>query len=315
MSIAFTTGTINQPDAGSVGTAMVEKIRDDVVAHAAWELVEEFTPASGLVRWYVFKCLAASSGLSADYFVIIGRTLGNGELRAFICEQYNSTTHVATNWSMNSPTNTYAFDSLGRNPANYTLSTAVLTGSTNPIYVSWIPSGTSTKWWLTVDDDGFTAAFNGASNGVFHFGAYIPLAAMPILLPICGWTSPTTTFDMLTRNPAAANLNTKNGALLANGNGYNNVNALGFVSRLDQNDKLQGDLRSVAELGITLYTNVAADCSVYGSAIGKHKRVRMGTSNTAPAGFAFGDAYALQGRLWVPYLPTDSRVWDTGVAA
>jgi hypothetical protein len=38
MASQYTTGTINQPDSGSVGQAMVEKIRDDVSAHAAWDL-------------------------------------------------------------------------------------------------------------------------------------------------------------------------------------------------------------------------------------------------------------------------------------
>ena len=41
----------------------------------------------------------------------------------------------------------------------------------------------------------------------------------------------------------------------------------------------------------------------------------MGASGSAPQGFAFGDAYAMSGRLWVPYEPVDTRVWDTGVAA
>ena len=68
MASTFNTGTINQPDAGSVGLAMAEKIRDELVAHAAYDLVEEFLPASGLVRWYVFKALAAQTGLPSDYY-------------------------------------------------------------------------------------------------------------------------------------------------------------------------------------------------------------------------------------------------------
>jgi hypothetical protein len=51
-----------------------------------------------------------------------------------------------------------------------------------------------------------------------------------------------------------------------------------------------------------------------GWALGKQKRWRV-TNQSAPVGFAFGDAYALDGRLWVPFLPSDPRMWDTGVAA
>jgi hypothetical protein len=82
----YTTGTINQPDAGSLGLAMAERIRDDLTAHAAWDLVEEFTPAGGAARFYVMRCLAASNGLGSDFFLVMGRTLANGELRFAICE-------------------------------------------------------------------------------------------------------------------------------------------------------------------------------------------------------------------------------------
>ena len=99
MGSTFSTGTINQPDAGSVGLAMIEKIRDDIVAHPAWDLVEEYqVPTTGLGRWYVFKCDFVQSGLPNDFFVIMWRTLGSGEIRMCICEGYNSVTHVATHF-------------------------------------------------------------------------------------------------------------------------------------------------------------------------------------------------------------------------
>src|SRR3954447_11182276 len=123
MAIVFTTGTINQPDAGSVGLAMVERIRDDVVAHVAWDLVEEFTPAASAVRWYVFKCLASQSGLPSDYYVVIGRTLATGELRMFMCETYNAASHIATNYAPASAAATFQYDSLGRYTPDFTLST------------------------------------------------------------------------------------------------------------------------------------------------------------------------------------------------
>jgi hypothetical protein len=322
VAIQFTTGTINQPDAGSVGLAMVEKIRDDVVAHAAWDLVEEFTPASGLVRWYVLKCLAAQSGLSADFFVVIGRTLGSGELRMFICEQYNPTTHVASKYCIASPSsNTVLYDSLGRIPdaTTYTLSTAVLTGSgLTPFYNSWIPSGTSVKFWVIVDNDGFSVAFNGASNGFFHCGAYIPLSIVSSLLPVHTWgssSSGSANAGAITRNPASAVPgNTLHGAALMVSS--TSANVLGFQGELRYNDALQGGQRVVAEQGIVMAPVFSADVFYpqWGYALGKVKRMRANYTS-APVGAAFGDAYVLQGRLWVPYLQTDGRMWDTGVAS
>jgi len=307
VAIIFTTGTINAPDAGSVGLAMVEKIRDDLVAHVAWELVEEFTPSGGAVRWHVFKCLATESGLPVDFFVIMGRTLGDGSIRAFICEGYNSTTHVASLYASHSSGSlVYAFTALGYLPHTYTLGLGALsTANTLPKYSVWAPSGVSTKWWLTVTEDGFTVAFNGAVNGYMHFGVYIPLTSMPIAMPLSMIDS--VSLGAVTRNPAAANGSFRSDVLLIGSHV-----GLGFAGRLDLNDKLQADLRPIAELGITVDEGLTGGRVNTGWALGKMKRIRIGSN--PPAGFAFGDAYAFQGRLWVPYHPTHSWVWDTGVA-
>ena len=315
MPIAFTTGTINAANAGSVGLAMAEKIRDDVVSHVAWELVEEYTAASGLVTWYVFRCLAASSGLPSDFHVVMGRTIGSGELRIALCEGYNSSTHVMSFYGIAYAGGAnQAYDSSGRRANTYTLSTAVFpTSPPNPAFNAWIPSGVSTKWWITVDNDGFSVAFNGASNGFFHIGAYIPLTPIPLTLPVINYgNSPSSSNQAtITRNPALASLTAKDSGISTLGYGA----SLGYAGPLDRNDKLHLDMRPVAELGIVMYQAAGdADAELVGGILGKHKRMRAGKTGTSPAGFAFGDAYVLQGRLWVPYLPTDNRLWDTGVA-
>lgn len=320
MGLSYTTGTINDADAGSVGLAMANQIRDDLIAHAAWELVEEFTPGSGLARWYVFKCLASESGLAADYYVVMGRTLGSGELRFAICEGYDSATHTMSKYAIwpSAP----AFDSLGRTPATLVLGTAVLSNSGGqPKYLSWAPSGTSTKWWLIIDDDGFTVAFNGASNGFVHLGAYIPLTdgSMPIALPlqIVGSSS---SDGGITRNPAVASSTPAgyNNALNIYGGGSTNIQSwevfLGFLGQFKFNDKLQGNQRPVAEMGIQIESGTTDFSTVTGWALGKQKRMRV-SNQAMPIGFAFGDAFALDGTLWVPYRPDDGRIWDTGVAA
>jgi hypothetical protein len=319
MPIAYTTGTINQPDAGSVGQAMVERIRDDVSAHAAWDLVEEFTAASGAVRWYVLKCLASASGLPNDYFIVIGRTLSNGELRFAICEGYDAASHTMSLFPQYSSNNNVQYDANGRNPATLVLGAAAFTtGGAAPKYQNWIPAGTSTKWWITVDSDGFTVAFNGPSNGFVHCGAYTPLTSLPILTPV-QMIGSSDTYGGITNNPAVANILATAYALSIAGGGYTGgafsyAIPLGFPGDLRYNDKLQGGSRPVAEIGMTVVANFTGDQAVTGWALGKQKRMR-GTSQQVPAGMAFGDAYVLAGRLWVPFSPTDGRMWDTGVAS
>jgi len=319
MPITYTTGTINQPDSGSVGQAMVERIRDDVSAHVAWDLVEEFTAASGTVRWYVLKCLAAQSGLPSDYYVIFGRTLANGEIRVWFCEDYQAASHLATYFPPGGISNN-TWDASGRYTQSFTLGTAQPSSGTQPGYTSWVPSGTSTKWWLAVDIDGFSVAFNGPSNAFFHIGAYTPLSLLTNSMPIqiIGYLWSAQGNGGIARNPAAANINTQGYAFMINAGGSSAASSsplLGFSQHdLRYNDKLQGGSRPVAEVGMTIATGSSGDQALYGYALGKQKRMRA-TAAQVPAGMAFGDAYVLQGRLWVPYLPSDGRMWDTGVAS
>lgn len=310
MAIVFTTGTINEANAGAVGQSMIERIRDDLVAHTAWELVEEFTPASGLVRWYVFKCLGTENGFGIDFFVVFGRTLGTGELKYAICEGYDSGTHTMSLFPSYATLNV-VYDSTGRSSAyTHVLGTAAFPGGGNtPIALGWIPSGTSTKWWITVDDDGFTVAFNGAANAYFHCGRYTFLGEAANALPI--HIAGNSHSGGITRNPVVASLTITGKPVDIQGTWP----ALGFEGRLDANDKLHGNKRLVCELGLItgLYSSEAADAALYGRFVGKQVRIRRGTN--PPAGVAFGDAYVFQGNLWVPWNPTDGRIFDTGVVA
>lgn len=322
MASIFTTGTINQPDAGSVGLTMAERIRDDVVAHAAWDLVEEFTAAAGTCRWYVFKCLAAQSGLPSDFYVVMCRTLGNGQLNFFICETYTAASHIAQHYCYGSYSTSFLMDGAGRQSTTFTLSTAPLIQNNTgfPNNVQWVPSGTSTKWWIIVSEDAFTVAFNGASNGFVHVGAFTPLSTLPNLMPLqINGNNNAGGYGCLTRNPAVADTTVNSACHFFTGGGgtypSTDGNGLGFAAAdLRYNDKLQGQQRAVAEVGMTIRQAQAGDSSAMGFALGKHKRMRMSTGQV-PAGLAFGDAYVLAGRLWVPFKPDDGRMWDTGVAS
>lgn len=327
MPIIYTTGTISQPDAGSVGLAMLQRIRDDVTAHEAWELVEEFAVASATVQWTVLRCRAFTaagvplSGLPADFFVVIGRTLSTGELRFSICETYSVAARQMQHYPVFGTSTAVAFDAEGRLPATFTLgaSTFAATGGTTR-YSAWVPSGTSTKWWITVADDGFTVAFNGPSNGFVHIGRYTPLAQLSITFPL-QIVGSSAAEGGITRNPAVSGISAPTYALgILGASGTAGVGGsgarLGFGGDMRYNDKLQGARRAVSEFGMVMEANpfVADWMAVYGFALGKQRRIRLG-AGAAPTGFAFGDAYSLEGRLWVPYLPTDLRIWDTGIAS
>lgn len=315
--LLYTTGTINEPDAGSVGLTMAEKIRDDLVAHAAWVLEEEFTAASGVVRWYVFRCLATESGLPADFFMVMGRTLATGQLKWTICEDYTVATHTMRYFPVAGASNNIAFDASGRRDTTFVLGTAQLAYSTGqPKPQDWTPGGTSTKWWIVAGEDRFWVAFNGASNGFFGCGVYEWLGAAANNMPIQALGS-SNSDGGICRNPAVAGVTARDWALSFLGGGGSSVPSgeiLGFRGDLRYNDKAQGNNRPVAEQGMTVYQGVATQQPDTGWAIGKQRGMRVG-GGSAPTGFAFGDAYALDGNLWVPYRPDDLRVWDTGVAA
>lgn len=313
MAISFTTGTINQPDAGSVGQTMVEKIRDDVLAHAAWELVEEFTPSGGTYRYYVLKCLASISGLTSDFHVVLARRLADGTLFIGLCEDYNAGTHTMKYYAPNGfYVGGQVYDEFGRvSTSEFILGAAGYPGSNaQPHFYIWTPVSTSTKWWIIAYDDGFAVAFNGTANGWWYCGAYTPMSDMPIDMPVfLNGNSGTniSTHGVLTRNPAAAGITYVGAALFAAPD-----TALGFAGDFRYNDKLQSDQRTVAEIGMHVYEYNVGDKAVYGAALGKLKNVRTGNGQLPP-GLSFGDAYVLQGRLWVPPSPADARVWDTGV--
>lgn len=315
MALTFTTGTISQADAGSVGLAMLEQIRDDVTAHPAWELVEEYEPGSSAIKYCVLKCLATESGLPSDFFAIIARTKSNGELRFAVAEDYNSGTHTMKYYSETPSTNTY--DAEGRATSSYTLGAAQWGGTAgNPHYGhAWNPNAVSSKYWAVAAEDGFTVAFNGTTNTFVHLGAFTPLSILDWPMPI-QIISPTIQGN-LTRNPAVADLvNPFSYARIVDAGGSTS-RLLGFPGSLRYNDKLQDNNRPMAEVAITMSAmpGQSSWAEVYGWAVGKQRRMRATNYDAPPAGFAFGDAFVLNGSLWVPYHPGDSRLWDTGVAA
>ena len=313
MAKTFTTGVLNAANAAALGQALANQIRDDLVADPAWELVEEYVPAT-VMHWYVFRCLGAQSGLFADYYVVMGRTLATGSLRFAICEDYNSTTHVMSKFSANSTT-AHAYDAQGRHQGTFTLATSQFASTGGqPKYIEFLPSGTSLKWSMIVEEDAFVGLFNGATDGFVDIGTYVPLSDPPSAMPILHQGGASTQGGV-TRNPAVAGITPTQPdvmTVLAGGSsGSPSGVPYGFRGSLTYGDKLQGNAKMVCPWAVTMSSSAAGWEESYGELLGYTKRMRVG--ETPPAGFAWGDAYVLNGSLWVPYLETDPRIWDTGV--
>lgn len=324
MASIFTTGSEAEASAPVLAETLLGQIRDDVTAHAAWELVEEFT-VSG-TNWIVLKCLASVSGLSDDFYVVMGRTISTGESFFTIAEDYDAGTNVLSNFpTWNLSGSNIQYDGSGRNPVTRTLNGTNFDQNTNnaPFINQWYPQSNAVNWWIIVSEDTFTVGLNGSPNWFIHVGAYTYLGQLPNLLPI-QMIGSQQWFGGITRNPAIES------KLLAPTFGYvhlfyggadtslstNRWTPLGFQGPWKANDALQNDQRPVAEVGMAMVPHASDDTwpAQYGFALGKQKRMRA-SKETMPSGFSFGDAFALNGKLWVPYKTDDGRIWDTGIAS
>ena len=317
MATTFTSGTFSGlANAAAVGQSVAERLRDDLVAHAAWELVEEVTP--GTMHWYVLRCLSAVSGLPSNFYLVMGRVISTGVLHWFICEGYNDTTNVAslfgTNSGAGSGSTTYTYDSSGRQTTNtFTLSTSAPSSSNGqPRSHTWTPSGTGTNWWILAREDSFTLNIDGASDAFVHIGAFEWMAAVANTMPILsnGTNTVTGQNGFLTRNPAcvsgsfghrALTLHPEPGLLTNSDMPYK---LLGYNNRLDRTvDAMNGGVVPCSEIAVVIdiqpTVNAVNEANVIGEFLGKYKHMRFARG---PISAAWGDAYEMDGTLWVPTL-------------
>ena len=89
MTLHIWTNTAPTSDyAWSAGQAIAEKVD----AHPGWVLVETYMPST--TKYFVLKCLAASSGLYKDFYVILRAPNGSSAaLTWMIAEDYDLATH------------------------------------------------------------------------------------------------------------------------------------------------------------------------------------------------------------------------------
>lgn len=96
MAIAFQSTSISGASAAAAGITAQSAIRDALIDHAsgAWTSVEEFDSSGTTIHWVVLKNDKTISLNSADFYLIIGRTVATGQLCFMLGEVYNSGTHT-----------------------------------------------------------------------------------------------------------------------------------------------------------------------------------------------------------------------------
>lgn len=320
MAIEFHSGS--QVDAGGVQAAnmaaLQATLRDHIVAHAAWELVEEVTTTANQVQ--IFKCLAAVSGLSADFYVALLRALAvNGEsLSLALFETYDAATDTIGRMA---PTITSSART--PDPATGAITTTATTQSlagVNAVFLS--PRAAAVDYWLVVRDDAIILGLQaGAVQSAGFAGAFesrvdnpavndpLPLAVGKVEDSSVSATS-TNTWSS-TRQPfppaaATAGLFTLWGPCAST----DSATAPWAANQaFTTGDRLQAGKVTFMEI-MVLH---AGGATVSGTLRGKFKGLRR---LNPPSGAAFGDTVIFNGTKWVYAGASSSRsTWvDTGVA-
>lgn len=321
MAIEFHTGT--QVDGGGNQAAnmaaLQNTLRDHIVAHAAWELVEEVTTAANQVQ--VFKCLAAVSGLAADFHVALLRALAvNGEsLSLAVFETYDTATDTVGRFA---PTIINSIRTPDPATGAFAGSTT-LQALTNVNNVFLAPRGAAVDYWLVVRDDALalglqvgatqTAGFAGAFDSRVDNSAVndpLPLAVGKIEDTSTSATATNTWSSTRQPFPPAAGttgLFTLWGPC-ASPDSATAPWATGQA--FTTGDRLQAGKVTFQEI-MVLHANGAV---VSGTLRGKFKGMRR--LMNPPSGVAFGDTVTFNGTKWVYAGNVSSRsTWvDTGVA-
>jgi len=329
MSKIFTTGNITEASTILANTALYNQMKSDILAHPNWEHVETITPASVIAVWDVLKCMTPGNGLEQDFYLILGRTVATGTIYCFTVDDWNPTTKAIKGYGFWQNTTGKTYDAEGRLTDTWVLNiTPPSQSGVLPLSGVYASTATTIKWWVIVDDDYFCVAMNGSPNHFFHGGTYIPLTLLQTDAPIFSSQykqTGTGNDGYITRHPAMAGLtNQKSSALAAycggsmtsSGQGYTEaLGWLGYDNRFA--DPLNDNKRHANQVAINLYLNPITDQAIHGYGIGKHPPDRMRhLGSQIPSGsIVWGDTYTLEGKLWVPFLPTDMRIWNTGVAA
>lgn len=153
--------------------------------HAAWSFVESVDYVNGTttITTYVWKCSAAVSGLSADFYIGFQVYAISGvyqtavvssisPLTLVLFEQYNSTTHTASKMATYPVSSSQTTAADATNTSTWVLNTA--RPSNQPNYVTWANAGpaqssTGGRLLLLVTPTGVTGGYrDSAASPIMH---------------------------------------------------------------------------------------------------------------------------------------------------
>lgn len=316
-------------NAAALGQLMAEAIRDELISHPAWDLVEEYNPGSTM-QWYVFKCLASQNNFTDDFYVVMGRAKSTGILYFAICEGYNAGTHVMSLFPTTNGTqtqsSTYAYDAKGRPPKTYTLTNALFsTGNDFPKYARIQPTGTGISYNMCTYDDGFYYCTYGGFSHHVYFGAYTWLGDQANDHPIMGAgnISDISGHCGITRNPLVASLTKGTWATTLTTRPLSSISSneqLGYAGDADWKDAFHGGKTLAAEYMLFIDAALGQVPGSFpnapeniGHLAGKMKYMRVMQGQPS---MVFGDSFKLDGTLWIPdrfSLNSTFLIFDTGV--
>lgn len=192
--VSFQGSFTSQASTTAAATAIRTQMQTTIPTHSAWSLVESST-TSGALPVDVYKCAAAGSGLSADFYVAVYQSAASLFLQ--IAEGYNSSTHRPKRCALNASTalQTLQADG-GLMPATTEIDWAAGTynpggGALSAFALATIAPAVTDDYFIVVAKDGLALSIRTAAQ-LIYAGAYDSLLPTPATndpLPLCVWKS------------------------------------------------------------------------------------------------------------------------------
>ena len=166
--MSYHTGTINSATPALTAMGILDAA---LVAHPAWDFVEEVVAGAATAR--VYKNLALVSGLPNDFFVVISRDTDAGQMRFSICETWDAVGKLLVRYAPAASTTAGAGSyqvinadgSIGATGQAFTSPNVLLGQPTDPMLVS-----TAFQYYLSISNHRICYAHR--NQGWVYAGAY-----------------------------------------------------------------------------------------------------------------------------------------------
>lgn len=184
MSYTDTTLTVQASYTNIHHKQVYDVIAAQLGAHAAWSLVDtvDAVVTTFTYRSFVWKCAAAQSGLTADFYVSFRLRMttatglwdtSNSYAQVYLFEGYNSTTHVASKMAMQTSATAQTLNADNTSPATWTLTAdRPATAPSIPAWAGLLGQVLTSMRMLTlVAKDAVVVFSNAGSSNQMYAGA------------------------------------------------------------------------------------------------------------------------------------------------